>query len=208
MDFAFKKLQQELPNIDMKVLAKALDYHNVDSVKKRIEAIANSQNFAEWMQQNGGYDLKYTRMEFMEKMMAFLEIDLTLLELDLIAYNEHEEKLKREFKSYIFMYTGFRRKNEPIMALAMLSSRRYIYIDKEQTIEQNFSTKFAHAKELIKEYISKTDGDLGIWGEIKSYVWHYDENNSIIFKLDGTLEVYASKIDEPQATVRLKGRSL
>ena len=208
MDFAFKELQQQLLKTEIKEVAKALGYRNVVSVKKRIDTIVKSQNFLDWMHKNGGYDLKYSRMEFIKKLNEFLKIDPALLELDIIAYNEHEEKFKREFQSYIFIYTGFRRKNEPIFALAMLSNRRYIYIDKEQTMIQDFSAKFAHAKELIKEHMHITGGDLGIWGKIKSYVWHYDEHRSITFALDGSIEEFNSSIDEPLATLSLKGITL
>ncbi len=208
MDFAFKKLQQKLLKSDIQEIANALAYRNVGSVQKRIDAIVKSQNFSEWIHKNGGYDLKYTRMEFVKKLTEFLKIDSTLLELDFIAYNEHEDKLKREFQSYLFIYTGFKRNSEPIFALAMLSNKRYIYIDKEQTMVQSFPIKFAHAKALIEEHIRKTEGELSIWGKIKSYVWHYDEHHSITFSPNGSIEAFNASVDEPQAILKLKGVSI
>ena len=203
MDSVFKELQQKLLNVDIKTVAKALGYGKVLSVQNRIETVKTSQSFSEWMYKDSGYDLKYTRVEFIKELMTFLEIDSMLLEPELTAYNEYEDKLRNEFQSYLFIDTGFRRKYESIMALAVLSSQRYIYVERTQTMVQNFSTKLAHVKKLIKEHMRKTDGDLGIWGKIKSYVWHYDEHHSISFLPDGSVEVFNASVDEPQATLTI-----
>lgn len=106
-------------------------------------------------------------------------------------YTEEELKLRKEllkFKGcYIFVNTNFRRKTEPIHVLAFCESQRNLAINKSSLVFKNDMEQFKIISDMVKKHYITSEGTIGIWGKIKNYVYHHNDNKSYIFDIDGNL---------------------
>jgi len=92
------------------------------------------------------------------------------------------QREKNTFKSYLYIETNFKRKNEPLFVLASLESRRYIPVDDIQGVLLNDQLKYI--QKLIRSHHAEQTV-LYLWGEISQYVYFYGEKTIIIFSTSG-----------------------
>lgn len=150
----------------------------------------------------GGYDLKFNDAEFLSKLCSVLGIDINEFKAELDAIHAEHDDRRDRFKSYVFVDTGFKRTTQPIFALAGLSWQRYIRLEYEVRV-QPLSEQVVYVQRLIKSHYEKQNGQLGIWGDIKKYLFVYAEGEQLEISPDGIIlgESDTSPIDEPSLTV-------
>lgn len=113
----------------------------------------------------------------------------------------HKEQLK---KSYIYVNTNFKRRSEPIFALAFSEAQRRISLN-------NFTQLYSQSKEEIFDFISsfvkdhylQNNGNIGIWGDIDTYQLNLD-NQVYVFDKEGRFLPLEMPMIESYATVGLK----
>ena len=132
----------------------------------------------------GGYDLRYQSHEFVHELCRALELPLDECDAHIARIKRQAEDDRAAFKPYLWVDTDFKRKSQPIFALAFLESRRYLGFPRwilRLTPEQ----QLVQAQELVQDHMRETEGELLIWGSIKRYWFFYAPNRSYWLAPDG-----------------------
>lgn len=111
------------------------------------------------------------------------------------------------FQPFIFVDTNFRRKNEPVFALAAMESSRRIRIPKEISA-LSLDQQIPHVTAIIRNHFNDCDGELPLWGAVFCYKYFYDEHSSLIFSTKGAVTAMEDGSDVPCARVTIEGKSL
>ena len=123
------------------------------------------------------------------------------------VYTQEELKIKSELSKfegcYIFVNTNFKRKSEPIFALAFCEGQRNIGLDKNDLIFRGDDEIFAIISNIVKQHYIDSSGSIGIWGTVINYVYHHSDGESYIFDKDGN-QLKDIDIIENRAVLKLK----
>jgi hypothetical protein len=123
------------------------------------------------------------------------------------VYTQEELEIRAELQkfkdSYIFVNTNFKRKSEPIFALAFCEVKRNIGLDKISLIYKTDEEIFHIISEIIKEHYIDSDGNIGIWGDIVNYVYHHSDGEAYVFDTEGTI-IRDIDIFENRAILKLR----
>lgn len=123
-------------------------------------------------------------------------------------YTEEEIQINKELakfkESYIFVNTNFKRKTEPIFALASCESQRNVSIDKNKLIFKSEHEIFSIISDAIQQHYKQSNGKIGIWGKIVNYVYHHSDGETYIFDTSGR-QIESYGVVESRASLRLKG---
>ena len=183
-------------------LAKELGYSSSTKFEKTLNKFFEFSTLYEWFS-CGHYDLVNNAEDFFIKLSKALKIDENMInqELEKIAiYKQEIEKFK---DSYIFVNTNFKRKNEPIFALALCENRRRISLYKKQNLLFKTTKEiFEILSKEIQEHYSQNSNTLGIWGKIISYQVHLF-NTIYIFDTNGILKLNDIVVFENKATLEI-----
>lgn len=178
------ELQLRSAGIDEDVLLESMGYrHPTKQARKRLaDAICQPAQFLE----GSSFDFKYSSEAFLRRLG-------TLLGLEEVWFDAQVESLKTvnhaeasAFKPYLFVYTGFVRQSQPIFALAMCEHQRYL------TFARGFwrlpvYAQVVQAQERVRAHMAETGGDLGIWGRVLHYVFHYTPVAQVVIDPHGHL---------------------
>ena len=122
-------------------------------------------------------------------------------------YTQEELEIRKELEkfkdSYIFVNTNFKRKSEPIFALAFCEAKRNIGLDKISLIFKTDEEIFHIISEIVKEHYIDSGGNIGLWGDIVNYVYHHSNGETYIFDKYGQI-LEDIKVLEYRATLRIK----
>lgn len=191
-------IKDKLKSSKINELAEALGYSTTKKLSERIGAVTNSDTLS---LDSSHFDFHYSTPEFIRKLCEVLMIPLVLCN-KVISEIEADLQIKKyKFKSRLFIETNFKRKNEPIFALAALEGRRYIPVDDLQGVLLN--DQFKYIQKLIKSHYAE-QSVLEVWGEISQYVYFYDENTIIIFSTSGDVIDSVEKYSTSRATMSLR----
>ena len=114
--------------IGLEEVARKLGYSHPEKCTQRIETICASQYLA---LDASGYDFLYSTREFIIKLCEVIGIPLLLCQRVIKEIEEELQAIQKKFRAYIFVETGFKRKNQPIFMLAMLENRRRLSVDRD-----------------------------------------------------------------------------
>ena len=173
---------KELATRDINEVAKQLGYNarSYEKVSARINTIINSPYLA---LDKSGFDFRYSTPELIRKLCAIFDIPAFLCNKIIGDIEEYLLLQQSKFKPYIFIETNFQRKGQPIFALAVLESTRYISLD--STLNNvSLNEILDPVKKLVKSHYQNQSEPL-IWGKIEHYVFYYDEQTVIILSPTG-----------------------
>lgn len=98
-----------------------------------------------------------------------------------------EQKIKQQINAmqepYIYIDTKFKRQGKSMHQLYKEGHKKRIQVCKESLVFLSPSESLSMVQELIKEHHAQTQGDLGIFGEIRFYFYRH---------LDGSIYGFAS----------------
>ena len=122
-------------------------------------------------------------------------------------YTPEELAYKKEYRKfqecYIFVNTNFKRKSEPVFALAFLEHRRRLSLPKDDLVFKTDKEIFKIIGNIVKNHFIKTNGKIDLWGKITNYNYHHKDGKSYVFDTDGNM-VVDKKIIESKAVLSLK----
>lgn len=193
-------LKEKLEAMDLLALAKKVGYGDAKKGKNRIVSLVDKDYFG--LCDNGCYDLVHSNSSLLKSLCKALEINNILYEKTCYAIELLKEDIKKSNYRHIYIHTDFKRKSEPIFALAALECKRRLY-------NLNFLRGFTlehqikEVAQVVKEHYINNIGKLEFWGNIKNYVYHYDaKKEPIIFDIEG--KIVNKVIYESSATMSLK----
>ena len=191
---------------DTKLLA-SMGYNNLEKGRVTLRSLLDAQELYLWLKE-GHFDLRYTGREFVIKLCAILEVS----EIDYLVILDQYEQRAREItytpSSYIFAYTGFRRKNEPIFVLALMERSRRLYLDKEILYNLDEEQRIKYVSLLIQEHYEETKGELTLWGKIKSYVFFFENEKGLVFDTQGQVKEECEPPTQVKAELKIKNKLL
>jgi hypothetical protein len=164
-----------------------------------------SKDLYSWLD-SGYYDFKYTPKLFLQKLCQIFQLNYSDLEEELRKQNIYYDEVKRVKKNYIFVNTNFKRKSEPIFALACLEHTKRVPLNVKDIVFKNIEQTLEIVSKQIQKHYKKSDGRLNIWGKIINYVY-YHENEIFIFDLNGN-KIENQQINRSHAILTLKGKRL
>lgn len=112
------------------------------------------------------------------------------------------EDRKQRFEPYIFIDTDFKRGSHPIHILAALEPTRHINLD-ERFIDLSLNDQLEEVQSLIRKHFS-SNPHLLIWGDVKRYVFFYDEQTVLVISSQGELIGAKKEYQLSRATLKLK----
>lgn len=174
----------KLENIEPIEILRKIGYRNIsDKTIARLKDVLASELLC---LDKSGFDFKYSNIEFVKALCDLCNIEFNDFKEELEQLTNIAAKLNHAFRPYIFIYTGFKRASQSIIALAFLESRRHIYLPNEFKLE-SVESQIEYVKRLIVEHYKNENGVLSLWGDIENYVFNISENSYLTFNPQGVL---------------------
>ena len=171
----FKLIKEKINLYDKDDLSKKLGYSKQVKFEETLNKFLQFLNIYQWFEK-GYYDLVNNAEDFFIKLSKALNIEDSLINRELKEINLYKQEVEKFKDSYIFVNTNFKRKNEPIFALAFCENQRRISLyKKENLLFKTIDEIFKILSKEIKEHYLQNEGNLNIWGKINSYHVHLFE---------------------------------
>jgi len=209
-------IQQQLNNANLDEATEAIyqDLKNAKSPRSRIvfrsKSIIDKEQILSYLQgiinAEDPYNVRNEKVryeEFLEYLCEVLEISKIDYEVLLDACRDMRRRYDALKEPYIYVDTNFRRKSEPIIALAMLEPKRRIKIDKLYYLERSEEENLAYVSNAVKLHYKWRKGILALWGQIRNYIYYDGQGNRTIFDCLGDV-IEADEICESKASVTLE----
>ncbi|MFC2747690.1 MAG: hypothetical protein ACFN4I_05490 [Campylobacter concisus] len=192
----YEQLKILTQNSDKKALSKALGYVREQNFTRALVNLEAAKSLDEFITK-GHFDWAHSSETLILALSEYfaLSIEAELSEVQKL-YNE-----RVKFRgSYIYIDTNFKRKNEPIFALAMAQHLRYIsltpFLDKLcfKALDEQLNI----ISKVVKDYYQKTKS-LPIFGEITGFKLYFLGKN---YSLDTDGNFIQKEIFESMATLK------
>ena len=171
----FKLIKEKINLYNKDDLSKKLGYSNKVKFEETLNKFLQFSDLNQWFEK-GHYDLVNNAEDFFIKLSKALDIEDSLINRELKEINLYKQEVEKFKDSYIFVNTNFKRKNEPIFALAFCENQRRIALyKKENLLFKTIDEIFEILSKEIKEHYLQNEGNLKIWGKINSYHVHLFE---------------------------------
>lgn len=169
---------------DLHSIVLTLGYRNTKRGLSRIASLLKAPSFSDWMA-NNTFDLVHGNRDFIIKLCGALDIPESVYLTELKTFESSRKKLADLRNAYIFVDTGFKRKDEPIFILAFMECRRRLALqDPERFVDASSEAILAHVGDIIQEHHQNNDGKLTVWGKIESYTFFYADE-TYLFNTQG-----------------------
>ena len=209
-------IQQQLNNANLDEATEAIyqDLKNAKSPRSRIvfrsKSIIDKEQILSYLQgitnAEDPYNVRNEKVryeEFLEYLCEVLEISKIDYEVLLDACRDMRRRYDALKEPYIYVDTNFRRKSEPIIALAMLEPKRRIKIDKLYYLKRSEEENLAYVSNAVKLHYKWRKGVLALWGQIRNYIYYDGRGNRTVFNCLGDV-IEADEICESRANVTLE----
>jgi hypothetical protein len=161
---------------------KAMGYQRATSANlERLQFVLDDPEFG---LNDSGFDFKYSSEGFLRALCVVTGMDMALADQRICRIKKYLEEEREAFKPYIWVDTGFKRKSQPIFALAVCEHQRYLDFPKgfwRFSLDRQLGRAQCH----VREHVYETGGDLGIWGPIKQYWFYYQKDTAYLLALNG-----------------------
>ena len=181
----YKFIKKRVQSSSLKQITKELEYNSTLKAEKIIHKFLSSKDLYSWLH-SGYYDFKYTPELFLRKICKIFQLNYKNIEDELHKQKLYYNEVKRVKNNFIFVNTNFKRKNEPIFALACLEHRRRVHLHVKNVVFKNIEQILQIVAKQVRQHYKETQGKLNIWGEIVNYVY-YHENEIFTFDTHGEI---------------------
>ena len=195
---------EKLKTVNQEELCKKLGYKTkkISLCLQKLQILTESKSLYEFFKRKDvGFDFVYTSEEFVKRVCK--ELNISICEEEIKKAKEYEKKHQEQYAAIIFIDTGFKRKNEPIFALAFMEGKRRIRFEKEWLVKTPFEEQLKKISELVKKHYKEHNGKLPLWGTIKRYVYYFDNDKTpVIFNSQG--EIVSEPVCYNEASLHIK----
>ena len=135
---------------------------------------------------DGGFDFHFCSKDFLCSLCDVIGIEKADY---LPAVADIETRLQEEvdaFKPYLFVDTGFHRKDEQIFVMAILENGRYVQFPRNFW-RLPWPQQLEKAGEQVREHMKKTGGKLQLWGQIQRYFYFFAEGRAMEISVQGVV---------------------
>ena len=191
--------------IPAKTLLETMGYRNPKVGRRTLESFLKAPGIYTWLKE-GHFDFKYDSETFLERLAQILEIPTDALEEEIRKDQERLSAITALQQPSIFVNTGFRRKSEPIFALALMEVKRNLPIDKEIVYEMSDEMLQKYIGSIVQDHYAQNDGKLPLWGTIRNYLYRHTDGRKLLFSLDGKRSHYTGDIVVSKAELTIGGK--
>lgn len=135
---------------------------------------------------NSGFDFKYSSEGFLRALCVVTGMDMALADQRISRIKKYLDEEREAFKPYLWVDTGFKRRSQPLFALAVCEHQRYLDFPKGFW-RLSIDRQLGRAQCRVREHVYETGGDLGIWGQIKQYWFYYKKDAAYLLALNGVV---------------------
>jgi hypothetical protein len=133
------------------------------------------------------YDFRYSGPELLHALCKLVGIPEAECQAAVDAAHRRIAEDLRAFQPYLFVDTGFRRKNEMAVGLAMCEPLRHLRFPRGFW-RLPLTQQIARVQSRIREHMAGTGGELPMWGGIRRYCFYYQsEGLPMVFDPSGQL---------------------
>ncbi len=184
-----------------------MGYYNLKTGRETLQKFLDSKDIYHWLK-CGNFDMKYGSRAFLEKLTEVLTLPNEAIKEEIERAKVHQDRISAMRNPSVYVDTHFKRKNEPVFALAMMESKRRIKIDKEWVLDMNLEEVLESIGGIIREHYAGAEGKLPIWGKIYSYCYCHIDESRYIFDTEGSLAKDTEEIIESKATLKVGNRDI
>ncbi len=175
-----ENLKKAIQNENLELLSKKVGYSNQAKFEKSLNTLLESDSIHSFFYK-GHYDLLYTAQDFFSHLALALGFDKEEVNQVLASFGDYEKEIEKFKDAYIFVNTNFKRKSQPIFALAALESKRRLSLfDLEILLYKNRDELIEIFRGMVKNHYKKTKGKLHTWGDIADYQIHLQDEVIIL----------------------------
>lgn len=163
-------------------ILKAMGYPRPTSANlERLQSVLGNPEFG---LNDSGFDFKYSSEGFLRALCVVTGMDMALADQRISRLKKYLDEEREAFKPYLWVDTGFKRRSEPLFALAVCEHQRYLDFTKGFW-RLSIDRQLGRAQCLVREHVYETSGDLGIWGPIKQYWFYYKKDAAYLLARNG-----------------------
>ena len=190
------ELQLRSAGVDDRFLLESMGYARpTGKARQRIrEAVRSPAQFLE----GSSFDFKYSNEAFIKRLGTALGLEAPWLDAQIEMLKKENRAQAAAFQPYLFIDTGFRRRSQPVCVLALLDHQRYLRFS-QRFWRLPIHEQVAQAQERVREHMTETRGDLGLWGQVRRYVFHFSPTGHVVIDPNGQLTDEVAK--PPSAAV-------
>ena len=203
-----QQIQNRLKESDIDDIAEKLGYKPSRRAKvtEALSVLLHAAEIDAYFE-NGFYDFRHDSKSLLREVCKILKIPEIDCAVTIEAYEEKKRRIEAMKEPYIFVYTGFRRKSEPIGTLAALERKRRIKIDKKIYLSASREEIDAFIRNAINFHYKWYGGTLPLWGEIRAYLYYDIEGKRTVYSPAGEI-IEDREIPETKATVTINHKTL
>lgn len=199
----FEDIKEKIKLQNKTLLAKELGYSNLTKFEITLNKFLEISTLYQWFQ-CGHYDLVSTTQDFFIKLSKALKIDEDTINNEINNITLYKKEIEKFKDSYVFVNTNFKRKNEPIFALALCENQRRVSLYKNENLLFKSIDEIIEILSIkIKKHYLQNSDKLGIWGKIVSYHVHLFDK-IYVFDTSGSLKSNDEIIFENRAVLKYK----
>lgn len=172
----YKTLQEKFNSKQFKNLD--FNYSSNSNFEKSLKIFLNSVSLKEFFSKPF-YDFNHNNESFIRRVIELINEDTYQLD----QFLQFRQKLESFKKPYLFAETNFKRTTEPIIALGLMSSIRFLYLDKEEIYNLKESEVNNYINHKIDLFIKERGIKLPLFGKILSFTYFDLNHNRKTFKL-------------------------
>lgn len=197
-----QELKLRLANADLCDISQLMGYRaRLERCQNRIRTLLKDPYLGLGQ---GGFDFKFSDLEFLQQLCRLLGIDLDAYSEEIEAIQRELEERRTAFRPYVFVDTGFHRTTEPVFLLALCESKRRIMLD-EAARKMPLDQQVRYVQSMVKKHFDEHDGQLGVWGSIQRYLFNYADGVQLVIYPDGSVQQEIEADKEPRAELKCSG---
>lgn len=203
-----EQIQNKLRNKEIAEIVKELGYKSSKNPKVTavLSELLNSTEITYYLDKSY-YDFKYNSRTLLKAVCKVAGVSKIDYAVTIEAYEDRKRRLEAFKNPYIFVDTKFKRKGEPIIALAMLEGKRRIKLDKELYLSKSQEEINDYVSNAVKLHYKWNKGKLAMWGDIRAYLYYDVTGKRTVYSPLGDI-IEDEDIAETRATISLKNKSL
>jgi hypothetical protein len=193
------ELQLRSSGIDERSLLQSMGYPvATGKARQRLrQAIHDPAGFLE----GSSYDFRYGNAEFLRRLGRVLGLPRSWLTEQVDQLEAAHRAAAAAFRPWLFIDTGFQRRSEPVVLLALLESQRQLRFPRGFA-QLPLHEQVARAQARVREHMDASQGVLPLWGTIRRYVFHYAQDAQVVIDTRGAL---SAEVAEPPGSAMLTG---
>ena len=167
-------------------------------ISQELDTLLNTAQISDYLDKSY-YDFKYNSKTLLKALCDLAGISDLEYEDVIVKYEDNKRRLDALEQAYIFVYTNFKRKGEPVVTLAAMENKRRIKLNKEIYLSHTQEEIDGYISNLITLHHKDNNGILPMWGAIEAYLYYDEHGEKTVYSTLGEKLEDASVVESRAA---------